>query len=37
MGGLKLGPGATVPGSGENFIQNQISNGIESYSNSFKF
>jgi hypothetical protein len=36
MGRLKVGPAATVPGGGENFIQNQILNGFESYLNSFK-
>jgi hypothetical protein len=35
-GAQKWAPGATVPDGGENFIQNQISNGFESYSNSFK-
>jgi hypothetical protein len=33
----KVGPAATVSGGGENFLQKQILNGFESYSNFFKF
>jgi hypothetical protein len=37
MGCRQVDPRVTVLGGGENFIQNQNSNGFELYSNSFKF